>query len=85
VGETLRRGPGGRAGPVSPTAARGVQELLQFRNRSGDPDLGVQIDGIYGTKTESAVRLFQKVLGISVDGIDGRVSRHALAGGMLAG
>jgi peptidoglycan hydrolase-like protein with peptidoglycan-binding domain len=45
----------------------------------------VQIDGIYGTKTESAVRLFQKVLGISVDGIDGRVSRHALAGGMLAG
>ncbi len=57
---------------MSPTAARRVQEELQFRNLAGDPDLGVQIDGIYGTKTEAAVRLFQKVVGIAVDGIAGR-------------
>jgi len=58
--------------PVSPTAARRVQKEVQFRNLAGDPDLGVQIDGIYGTKTEAAVRLFQKVVGIAVDGIAGR-------------
>jgi peptidoglycan hydrolase-like protein with peptidoglycan-binding domain len=45
-----------------------VQEEIQFRNLAGDPDLGVQIDGIYGTKTEVAVRLFQKVLGIATTG-----------------
>jgi peptidoglycan hydrolase-like protein with peptidoglycan-binding domain len=49
-----------------------VQELLQFRNRSGDPDLGVQIDGIYGTKTESAVRLFQRSSGSLSTGLPAR-------------
>ena len=33
------------------------------------------VDGIYGTKTKSAVRLFQKRNGLVVDGIVGLISR----------
>jgi peptidoglycan hydrolase-like protein with peptidoglycan-binding domain len=75
---TVRRGSRG-------DAVRGVQEEFQFRNLSGDPGLGVQIDGIYGPKTEAAVRLFQDVLGITVDGIVGPVTWRVLVSGMLSG
>ena len=30
---------------------RGVREEIQFRNLSGDPGQGLQIDGIFGPKT----------------------------------
>jgi peptidoglycan hydrolase-like protein with peptidoglycan-binding domain len=66
-------------------AVRGVQEEFQFRNLSGDPNQGVQIDGIFGPQTDEAVRGFQQALGITVDGIVGPVTWRALVSGMLSG
>ena len=40
-------------------AVRGLQEEFQFRNLSGDPSKGTQIDGIFGPQTEAAVRACQ--------------------------
>ena len=66
-------------------AVRGVQEEFQFRNLSGDPSQGLQIDGIFGPKTDEAVRGFQRALGVTVDGIVGPITWRALVSGMLAG
>ncbi len=66
-------------------AVRGVQEEFQFRNLSGDPRKGVQIDGSFGPKTDEAVRGFQQSLGIGVDGIVGPITWRALVSGMLSG
>jgi peptidoglycan hydrolase-like protein with peptidoglycan-binding domain len=71
-------------------AVRGVQEEFQFRNLSGDPSEGPQIDGIFGPVTEAAVRGFQQALAtdipsVAVDGIVGPVTWQALVSGMLAG
>jgi peptidoglycan hydrolase-like protein with peptidoglycan-binding domain len=71
-------------------AVRGVQEEFQFRNLSGDPSKGVQIDGDFGTQTDAAVRAFQHDLSldipsVTVDGIVGPVTWQALASGMLSG
>ena len=66
-------------------AVRGVQEEFQFRNLSGDPSKGLQIDGIFGPKTDAAVRGFQQALGIAVDGIVGPTTWRALVSGMLSG
>jgi peptidoglycan hydrolase-like protein with peptidoglycan-binding domain len=44
---------------ASGDAVRGVQEEFQFRNESGDPTKGVQIDGAFGPQTDAAVRGFQ--------------------------
>jgi peptidoglycan hydrolase-like protein with peptidoglycan-binding domain len=70
-------------------AVRGVQEEFQFRNLSGDPGQGPQIDGIFGPKTEAAVRAFQHALhqdipSVAVDGIVGPVTWQALVSGMLS-
>jgi peptidoglycan hydrolase-like protein with peptidoglycan-binding domain len=70
-------------------AVRGVQEEFQFRNLSGDPGTGLQIDGIFGPKTDAAVRGFQKALSrdfpeVVVDGIVGPVTWRALVSGMLS-
>jgi peptidoglycan hydrolase-like protein with peptidoglycan-binding domain len=65
-------------------AVRGVQVEFQFRNLSGDPAQGVQIDGIFGPKTDEAVRGFQQALAITVDGIVGPVTWRALVSGMLS-
>jgi peptidoglycan hydrolase-like protein with peptidoglycan-binding domain len=69
---------------------RGVQEEFQFRNLSGDPTKGPQIDGIFGPVTEAAVRGFQQALAadipsVAMDGIVGPVTWQALVSGMLAG
>jgi peptidoglycan hydrolase-like protein with peptidoglycan-binding domain len=65
-------------------AVRGVQyEFFDFRDLSGQPDLG-QIDGIFGPKTDEAVRGFQSALEISVDGIVGPITWRALVSGMLS-
>lgn len=70
-------------------AVRGVQEEFQFRNLSGDPGNGPQVDGIFGPKTEAAVRGFQQALSldipsVEVDGIVGPVTWQALVSGMLS-
>jgi hypothetical protein len=65
-------------------AVRGVQEEFQFRNLSGDPTQGVQIDGIFGPDTDAAVRGFQQALGLAVDGIVGPLTWRALVSGMLS-
>ncbi|MDT7580486.1 MAG: hypothetical protein QOK35_1750 [Pseudonocardiales bacterium] len=80
---TVRRGSTG-------DAVRGVQEEFQFRNLSGDPTKGPQIDGVFGPVTEAAVRGFQQALAagtpsVAVDGIVGPVTWRALVSGMLAG
>ena len=74
---TIRRG---RTGD----AVRAVQEEFQFRNLSGDPNRGLQIDGIFGRQTEAAVRGFQEAVGIAVDGVVGALTWRALVSGMLA-
>jgi len=70
-------------------AVRGVQEEFQFRNLSGDPSKGLQVDGVFGPKTDSAVRGFQHALSldipsITVDGIVGPITWQALVSGMLS-
>jgi peptidoglycan hydrolase-like protein with peptidoglycan-binding domain len=65
-------------------AVRGVQGEFQFRNLSGDPSNGVQVDGDFGPQTEDAVRDFQQALAIAVDGIVGPVTWRALVSGMLS-
>jgi murein L,D-transpeptidase YcbB/YkuD len=70
-------------------AVRGVQEEFQFRNLSGDPATGLQVDGIFGPKTDTTVRSFQTALSqdipeVAVDGIVGPVTWRALVSGMLS-
>jgi peptidoglycan hydrolase-like protein with peptidoglycan-binding domain len=70
-------------------AVKGVQEEFQFRNLSGDPGKGLQVDGIFGPKTDAAVRGFQKALhtdipSVAVDGVVGPVTWRALVSGMLS-
>lgn len=74
---TVRRGSHG-------DAVRGVQEEFRFRDLSGDPSQGIQVDGVFGPRTEQAVRGFQQALAIAVDGIVGPVTWQALVSGMLA-
>ena len=66
-------------------AVKGVQEEFQFRNLSGDPGKGLQIDGIFGPRTNAAVRGFQQALGLAIDGIVGPLTWRALVSGMLSG
>jgi peptidoglycan hydrolase-like protein with peptidoglycan-binding domain len=70
-------------------AVRGVQEEFQFRNLSGDPNQGLQVDGIFGPETDTAARGFQQALhqdipSVTVDGIVGPVTWQALVSGMLS-
>jgi hypothetical protein len=70
-------------------AVRGVQEEFQFRNLSGDPSNGPQVDGIFGPVTDAAVRGFQQALSLDIpsvtaDGIVGPVTWQALVSGMLS-
>jgi peptidoglycan hydrolase-like protein with peptidoglycan-binding domain len=66
-------------------AVRGVQEEFQFRNLSGEPSKGLEIDGIFGPNTEQAVRGLQEALSVAVDGIVGPITWRALVSGMLSG
>jgi peptidoglycan hydrolase-like protein with peptidoglycan-binding domain len=69
---------------------RGVQQEFQFRNGSGDPNQGLQIDGSFGPQTDATVRGFQHALSLDipavvVDGIVGPITWQALVSGMLSG
>lgn len=55
----LRRGDRGRA-------VRQLQEALVAHGRDPGP-----LDGIFGAQTEAAVRLFQRIEGLTIDGIAG--------------
>jgi peptidoglycan hydrolase-like protein with peptidoglycan-binding domain len=63
---------------------RGLQAEFQFRNLSGDPTIGVQIDGDFGVQTEAAVIDFQQALGLDIDGVAGPITWRALVSGMLS-
>jgi len=65
-------------------AVRGVQEEFRFRSLSDDPDAGLRVDGIFGARTDRAVRGFQSAVGIGVDGIVGPITWRALVSGMLS-
>ncbi len=68
---TVRRGSTGEA-------VRAVQSQAQFRNLSGDPSTGVQVDGVFGPRIEAFVHGFQQALGLVVDGIVGPVTWNHL-------
>jgi len=76
-----------RTGSKGP-AVRAVQDQINFRNNKNGRTLTV--DGIYGPKTQAAVRAFQRgvafdVRGFPVDGIVGPLTWQALVTETLAG
>ncbi len=66
-------------------AVKGVQEVMKFHDQSGGEAPPVQVDGIFGPKTDAFVRGFQSALGIASDGIVGPITWRALVSGMLSG
>jgi peptidoglycan hydrolase-like protein with peptidoglycan-binding domain len=47
---------------------RAAQELLQAYGVAGDA-VDIVVDGVYGKKTQKAVRVFQKESDIRIDGV----------------
>jgi peptidoglycan hydrolase-like protein with peptidoglycan-binding domain len=66
-------------------AVRAVQEVMKFHDQSDGEGPGVQIDGIFGPRTDAFVRGFQTAVGTASDGIVGPVTWRALVSGMLSG
>ena len=61
----LRRGSSGRA-------VRELQYYLYLMHSYDTSIPTVAIDGVYGASTEAAVRAFQRLAGLTVDGVAGR-------------
>jgi peptidoglycan hydrolase-like protein with peptidoglycan-binding domain len=66
-------------------AVRGVQEVMEFHDQSDGEGTPVQVDGIFGPRTDAWVRGFQTALGTASDGIVGPITWRALVSGMLSG
>jgi peptidoglycan hydrolase-like protein with peptidoglycan-binding domain len=66
-------------------AVRGVQEVMKFHDQSDGEGPGVQVDGIFGPRTDAFVRGFQTAVGTASDGIVGPITWRALVSGMLSG
>jgi len=66
-------------------AVRGVQEVIKFHDQSGGEAPPIQIDGIFGPRTDGFVRGFQTAVGTASDGIVGPITWRALVSGMLSG
>lgn len=66
-------------------AVRGVQEVIKFHETSDGEGPPVQIDGIFGPRTDAWVRGFQTAVGTASDGIVGPITWRALVSGMLSG
>jgi hypothetical protein len=64
-------------------AVRAVQQELQYRNTLDNAETSLQIDGIFGSETDVAVRRFQEAIVLDQDGIVGPITWQALAAGML--
>ncbi len=62
-------------------AVRALQDA--FKARADEPREDLKVDGIFGDKTETAVRGFQEALEARVDGIAGPVTWQALMSGTL--
>jgi peptidoglycan hydrolase-like protein with peptidoglycan-binding domain len=62
-----------------------VQEVMKFHDQSDGEGPGVQIDGIFGPRTDAFVRGFQTAVGTASDGIVGPITWRALVSGMLSG
>jgi peptidoglycan hydrolase-like protein with peptidoglycan-binding domain len=66
-------------------AVKGVQEVIKFHDQSDGEGPGVQIDGIFGARTDNWVRGFQTAVGTTSDGIVGQITWRAMVSGMLSG
>jgi peptidoglycan hydrolase-like protein with peptidoglycan-binding domain len=66
-------------------AVRGVQEVIKFHDQSDGEAPPVQVDGIFGPRTDAFVRGFQTAVGTASDGIVGPITWRALVSGMLSG
>jgi peptidoglycan hydrolase-like protein with peptidoglycan-binding domain len=66
-------------------AVKGVQEVMKFHDQSDGEGPGVQVDGIFGPRTDAFVRGFQTAVGTDSDGIVGPITWRALVSGMLSG
>jgi peptidoglycan hydrolase-like protein with peptidoglycan-binding domain len=64
---------------------RGVQEVMKFHDQSDGEAPPVQVDGIFGARTDAFVRGFQTAVGTASDGIVGPITWRALVSGMLSG
>lgn len=80
----------GAGGQIHENTSEDYTSVLSKRGSSGSEVISIQkklktwgyykgnVDGIYGSLTEKAVRLFQKRNGLSVDGIAGPVTLRAM-------
>jgi peptidoglycan hydrolase-like protein with peptidoglycan-binding domain len=81
---TTRRGDEGEQ-------VRAVQEEFHYRSGNDAPGSGLEVDGIFGPKTEAAVREWQQFLRsadeptMAVDGIVGPMTWQSLISNMYAG
>ena len=66
-------------------AVRGVQEVMKFHDQSDGEGTPIQVDGIFGPRTDQWVRGFQSAVGTAADGIVGPITWRAMVSGMLSG